>query len=105
MITFRLSDHRIFSTEKLRKNNLADTPNLFVDLYCLAPGQEQKLHRHEGSDKVYIVLEGRGRFRVGAEESDLEHGRGVLAPSGEEHAVRNASGEPLVVLVMMAPKP
>jgi quercetin dioxygenase-like cupin family protein len=105
MITFRLRDHRIFSPDKLKKNNLADTPNLFVDLYCLSPGQEQKSHRHEGSDKVYIVLEGRGRFRVGAEESDLESGLGVLAPSGEVHAVRNASDAPLVVLVVMAPKP
>jgi mannose-6-phosphate isomerase-like protein (cupin superfamily) len=105
MITFRLSDHRNFSPDKLRKNNLVDTPNLFVDLYCLSPGQEQKPHRHGGSDKIYIVLEGRGRFRVGTEESELEPGLGVLAPSGEEHAVRNASADPLVVLVMMAPKP
>jgi quercetin dioxygenase-like cupin family protein len=105
MITFRMSDHRIFSPEKLKKNNLAETPNLFVDLYCLEPGQEQKPHRHTGSDKIYIVLEGRGRFRVGSEESDLENGLGVLAPSGEEHAVRNATNDPLVLLVMMAPKP
>ena len=53
-----------FSEEKMQKNALFDSPRLFYDLYCLLPGQSQKVHAHEGSDKVYYVLEGTGRFTV-----------------------------------------
>ena len=94
-----------FSGEKMQKNALFDSPNLFYDLYCLLPGQAQKVHAHEGSDKVYYVLEGTGRFTVGDEESDLGQGNAVIAHSGEPHGVRNESGENLVLLVTMAPRP
>src|SRR5215217_7650229 len=94
-----------FSEEKMKKNSLFDSPNLFYDLYCLLPGQHQKVHEHEGSDKVYYVLEGSGRFTVGDEERDLPGGHAVIARAGEPHGVRNASGENLVLLVTMAPRP
>jgi mannose-6-phosphate isomerase-like protein (cupin superfamily) len=94
-----------FSEEKMQKNALFDSPHLFYDLYCLLPDQSQKVHAHAGSDKVYYVLEGTGRFTVGGEEKDLPQGHAVIAPAGESHGVRNASGENLVLLVTMAPKP
>jgi mannose-6-phosphate isomerase-like protein (cupin superfamily) len=94
-----------FSEEKLKKNALFDSQRLFYDLYCLLPGQHQKVHAHEGSDKVYYVLEGTGRFTVGSEEQDLPGGHAVIARAGEPHGVRNASGENLVLLVTMAPRP
>jgi mannose-6-phosphate isomerase-like protein (cupin superfamily) len=94
-----------FSEEKMKKNALFDSPRLFYDLYCLLPGQHQKVHAHEGSDKVYYVLEGTGCFTVGDEEQDLSEGHAVLARAGEAHGVRNASGENLVLLVTMAPRP
>ncbi|MDP9458316.1 MAG: cupin domain-containing protein [Actinomycetota bacterium] len=89
----------------MKKNALFDSPHLFYDLYCLLPGQAQKVHAHEGSDKVYYVLEGAGRFTVGDEESDLGQGSAVIARSGEPHGVRNESGQNLVLLVTMAPRP
>ena len=45
-----------FSSEKMKKVSLFDTDNFFCDIYCLEPGQFQKVHSHEGSDKVYLVL-------------------------------------------------
>ena len=89
----------------MNKNALFDSPHLFYDLYCLLPGQAQKVHAHEGSDKVYCVLEGTGRFTVGDEESDLGQGNAVIARSGEPHGVRNDTQENLVLLVTMAPRP
>lgn len=94
-----------FSEEKMKKNALFDSPHLFYDLYCLLPGQQQKVHAHEGSDKVYCVLEGIGRVTVGDEERDLERGHAVIAPAGEPHGVRNETDENLVLLVTMAPRP
>jgi mannose-6-phosphate isomerase-like protein (cupin superfamily) len=94
-----------FSEEKMKKNSLFDSPHLFYDVYCLMSGQAQKVHAHEGSDKVYYVLRGTGRFTVGYEEEDLGAGHGVIARAGVPHGVRNETGENLVILVTMAPIP
>ena len=94
-----------FSEEKMQKNALFDSPHLFYDAYCLLPGQAQKVHAHEGSDKVYYVLRGTGRFTVGDEERELPQGHAVIAPAGEPHGVRNETQENLVLLVTMAPRP
>lgn len=105
METRRLETAIAFSEEKMRKNSLFETEHLYCDLYCLLPGQFQKIHAHEGSDKVYTVLEGRGLFHVAGEEQELGAGVAVLARAGEPHGVRNASEEKLVLLVTMAPRP
>jgi mannose-6-phosphate isomerase-like protein (cupin superfamily) len=94
-----------FSEEKMKKNSLFDSPYLFWDAYCLLPGQSQKVHAHEGSDKIYYVLSGIGRFTVGDDEEDLGEGHAVIARAGAPHGVRNDTQENLVLLVTMAPKP
>ena len=94
-----------FADEKMQKVGLFETDRFFFDLYCLKPGQAQKVHVHAGSDKVYYVLSGRATVRVGAERQELTLGQAVLAPAGEEHGVTNAGEEPLTLLVFMAPKP
>ena len=94
-----------FSEEKMKKNSLFDSSHLFYDVYCLLSGQAQKVHAHEGSDKVYYVLRGTGRFTVGDEEEDLGAGHAVIARTGVLHGVRNETDENLVLLVTMAPRP
>src|ERR671914_423608 len=93
-----------FSEEKMKKNSLFDSPHLFYDAYCLLPGQAQKIHAHEGSDKVYYVLSGTGHFTVGDEEEDLGTGHAVIARAGAPHGVRNEAEKNLVLLVTMAPR-
>jgi len=94
-----------FADEKMQKVGLFETDQFFFDLYCLKPGQAQKVHTHAASDKVYFVLSGRATARVGGEQQELTPGQAVLAPAGQEHGVENASKEPLMLLVFMAPKP
>ncbi len=94
-----------FSLEKMQKVGLFSSERFFLDLYCLEPGQAQKPHAHEGSDKVYLVAEGRGRFHVGDEEATLGPGEALMASSGETHGIENDSEERLVVLTLMAPPP
>jgi mannose-6-phosphate isomerase-like protein (cupin superfamily) len=101
----RLGPSRRFDAAKMVKVSLFETPRMFCDLYCLEPGQSQKAHAHEGSDKVYAVIQGRARFEVGEEIAELGEGEAVLAPSGLRHGVANVSTAPLVVLVFMAPPP
>jgi hypothetical protein len=65
-----LSEFQQFSNEKMKKNNVFQTPRFFCDIYCFEPGQEQKGHTHVEQDKVYLVLQrnkcwvqGRGPWR------------------------------------------
>lgn len=94
-----------FNAEKLSKVSLFDTDKFFCDVYCFEPGQNQKVHTHEGSDKIYYVLEGKGQVTVGKTVKELKAGEITLAPSGEDHGVANKTQERLVILVFMAPKP
>jgi quercetin dioxygenase-like cupin family protein len=103
--TVELDRFRSFDAGGMRKRNLFETGRFFCDLYCLEAGQSQPPHAHAGSDKVYVVLEGEGTFRVGAEVEALGAGRAVLAPAGELHGVVNDGPGRLVCLVFMAPHP
>jgi len=105
MTVISLADFQTFSTEKMKKHNLFQTSRFFCDVYCFEPGQEQKGHVHPDQDKVYLVLEGQGTFRIGGQEQVLGPGQGTMAPAGEEHGVLNHSGSRLRVLVFMAPNP
>ena len=42
----RLEDFKQFSPEKMKKNNLFQTPRFFCDVYGFEPGQAQKGHVH-----------------------------------------------------------
>jgi mannose-6-phosphate isomerase-like protein (cupin superfamily) len=100
-----ISDLVRFSDDKMQKVPLFDSPSYFCDLYCLKPGQDQRIHTHEASDKIYFVVRGKGVFHIGGEERDLAEGELVIARPGQPHGVRNAFGEDLVLLVFMTPKP
>jgi len=104
METRRL-DARRFDPAKLQKLNLFQTPRFFCDVYCLAPGQAQRVHRHEAADKVYAVLEGEVVVQVGEERRTLVAGDAVLAPAGLDHGVENAGPGQAALLVFMAPGP
>ncbi|MBW3621879.1 MAG: cupin domain-containing protein [Armatimonadetes bacterium] len=100
-----LAERRRFSPEKMQKNSLIESDCLFYDLYCLEPGQQQNVHSHAASDKVYLTLEGRPTVQVGEESAVLEQGEAVVAPAGQDHGVSNPTEERAVLLVVMAPPP
>jgi len=94
-----------FSDVKMQKVPLFDSEKCFCDLYCLRPGQDQRVHTHEESEKIYIVLRGSGQFHIGGTERELAGGQAVIARPGEAHGVRNTGEQDLVLLVFMSPKP
>jgi quercetin dioxygenase-like cupin family protein len=94
-----------FSDEKMQKVSLFGSDHYFCDLYCLKPGQEQRVHRHKDSDKIYSVVEGTGHFHIAGEERSLRAGDIVIAKPEEDHGVRNEAGDNLVLLVFMSPRP
>jgi quercetin dioxygenase-like cupin family protein len=100
-----VKDHARLEPDRMAKIALATTERAQLDLYCVAPGQAQAPHRHADQDKVYYVVEGAGRFRLGAEETRLTAGEALVAPAGVEHGLANDGGEPLLVLVVVTPPP
>lgn len=105
MLKIRVGDHVKLQPDRMAKVALATTARAQLDLYCVAPGQTQKPHTHADQDKVYYVLEGRGRFAVGGEEQTLEAGEATVAPAGVEHGLVNDGPVPLLVLVVVTPPP
>src|SRR4051812_613837 len=101
----KIADLIRFSEEKMQKLPVFESPKYFCDLYCLKSGQDQRVHSHAESDKLYFVLQGRGIFHIAGEERELGAGEAVIARPGQEHGVSNAAPEDLVLLVFMTPRP
>ena len=101
----RIHDLIRFSDEKMQKLPVFESPKYFCDLYCLKPGQDQRIHSHSESDKIYFVLRGQGLFHIAGEERQLGEGETVIARPGQEHGVKNSSTADLVLLVFMTPRP
>ena len=94
-----------FSDEKMQKVPLFESAKYFCDLYCLKSGQDQRIHSHKDSDKIYFVLQGKGLFHIAGEEKELSSGEAVVARPGQDHGVKNSAAEDLVLLVFMTPRP
>ena len=77
-----VKEHAKFSLDKMAKIALATTDRAQLDLYCVGPGQQQKAHRHDDQDKIYYVLEGKGRFELGGKQERLGAGRGARGAGG-----------------------
>ena len=96
-------DHAGSRSEKFFKSTLFSGEFVMVGLNCLDANQTQNIHAHDGADKFYFVLEGKGRFVVGEEEREAEVGMLILAPAGIPHGATNIGNERLSLLVGMAP--
>ncbi len=99
------SGFRRFAADKMQKVSLFETPQMFCDVYCLEPGQAQKVHAHAGATKFYYVIEGEGTFVIGDATGTLGPGGIAWCAPEEAHGVENRGNVQLVVLVSMAPNP
>ncbi|MAG55413.1 MAG: cupin [Planctomycetes bacterium] len=103
--TLRPQDFAAFKAEKMGKATIFESERILVGLNCFEPGQEHPLHAHEGMDKVYQVIEGRGVFLLEGRELPMEPGVMLVAPEGIPHGIRNDGRERLVVTAILAPGP
>ena len=94
----------IFSTAKGTKADLVQGEHLFLGLNCFEPGQSQRVHRHEGADKFYLIVSGKARMAVGEDQFEAGPGALVWAPAGIPHGVV-AVLERTVMMIGMAPPP
>ena len=105
MIVRNAASKAEFSDRKMGKTQLLSGRQLFSGLNCFLPGQAHSLHSHAGQDKLYFVLEGRGKVIVGDDTESVEAGDLVLAREGVPHGVENPGPGNLVVMAVMAPPP
>jgi len=98
------AEHAVYSAHKMGKATIFESPRLLVGLNAFEPGQQHALHAHAGQDKVYYVLEGRGRFLLEGCELEMKAGDLLVAPEGVPHGVHNTGPARLLVLAVLAPR-
>lgn len=101
----RPGDHAVYSSEKMGKATLFESPRLLVGLNAFEPGQQHALHAHAGQDKVYSVVEGEGLLLLEGRELPMAAGDLLVAPEGVPHGIRNTGKDRLLVLAILAPSP
>ena len=93
-----------FNPEKASKVDLFRGEHLFAGLNCFEPGQTQAVHTHAGADKLYFLVTGKARMRVGDESREAVAGDLIWAAAGVPHGVELAL-ERTVMLVAIGPSP
>ncbi|MFN2589508.1 MAG: hypothetical protein ABR518_01905 [Actinomycetota bacterium] len=100
-----LTDFVHFSDHDVRREIVFEAPNLWCQLLCLARTQTYGPVRDDDSDAVLVVLAGEGAFMVDGKRKRVGQWGSVLVTAGQEVTVRNASVDPLVVMLTAAPPP
>jgi quercetin dioxygenase-like cupin family protein len=93
-----------FAPARMTKLDCFRSDRLLVGLNCFEPGQEQKVHAHDGADKFYFVVSGKASFVLGDRTLAARAGDLILAPAGVPHGVARTL-ERTVLLVAIAPAP
>jgi mannose-6-phosphate isomerase-like protein (cupin superfamily) len=77
--------------------------NLSVTWVDVPPGAEQRLHSHEDSEQVYVIVRGRGRMYVSGDDEDVGEGDLVFIPPATDHGITNDGSETLVYVSAASP--
>jgi mannose-6-phosphate isomerase-like protein (cupin superfamily) len=80
---------------------LLRTGQLSAGIYRLRRGDEDQQRPHH-EEEVYLVMEGRGRFRIGDQDFVAEPGALLTVPARVEHAFHSITDD-LLLLVFFAP--
>ena len=89
-----------FSEDEARHETLYESEHLWSQVICLQAAQGVGPMTDPTSDAMATVLAGEVAVQVGMGQWEA-----VLVPHGEELTVRNASDQPSVVLLVLAPPP
>ena len=92
-----------YRSSRYGKATLFENEHILVGLNCLQPGQSMEKHAHEVQVRFYLVLEGKGRVRVGEEDKEAEPGLVIWIPAGHAHTIENTGSEPMIMLAGIAP--
>lgn len=103
---FSLKEAKEFRERTFVRKRLFETSNIHFNLYCIAPGQQNPLHRHPISDEILYFVEGSGECVVGADRYPVNAGDLVLVPKDVPHSIRNThTSENMVCILAQSPLP
>ena len=60
-------------------------------------------HAHQARSRFYVVMEGKGRVRVGDKQGEAKAGLVIYVPVGYSHRLVNSGNERMVLLVGINP--
>jgi mannose-6-phosphate isomerase-like protein (cupin superfamily) len=90
-----------FNDDKRSHETIWSDDHTSINLLCMKPGQEVTTHTHHGNH-IWMVMEGKGEFLSGGKTSVIEVGQIVIVPPFEDHGIKNASTENLVIASLTA---
>ena len=105
MKTLDIRDLVHFSDDEPRRRTLIESERLWSEIVCLQQSQGMGPVRDDGSDGILVVLAGEVAAQVGKGRARMKQWEAVDVPAGLELTLRNASEEPAVVLLVVAPPP
>ena len=105
MKTRKVTDLVHFEDDAARTEILYETPRLFSQVVCVQGSQGIGPMSDASSDGIVVVLAGEIATQVGKTRARMRQWESALVPAGEELTLRNASEEPSVVLLVLAPPP
>ena len=105
MKTLDIRDLVRFSDDEPRRRTLIEGERLWSESICLQGAQGIGPIRDDRADGVVVVLAGEVATQVGKGRARMKQWETVEVPAGLELTVRNASDEPSVVLLVVAPPP
>jgi glyoxylate utilization-related uncharacterized protein len=103
--TLDIRDLVHFSNDEPRRQTLVEGERLWSEIVCLQAAQGVGPIRDDDSDGIVVVLAGEVATQVGKGRARMKQWEAVDVPAGMELTIRNASEEPAVVLVVVAPPP
>ena len=105
MNTRKVTDLVHFEDDAARTEVLYETRRLFSQVVCVQGSQGIGPMSDASSDGIVVVLAGEIATQVGKTRARMRQWESALVPAGEELTLRNASEEPSVVLLVLAPPP
>jgi glyoxylate utilization-related uncharacterized protein len=103
--TLDIRDLVAFSDDGARRRTLVESEHLWSEIVCLQGSQGIGPLLDDGADGLLVVLAGEVAAQVGKGRARMKQWEAVEVPAGSELTVRNASAEPSVVLLTVAPPP
>jgi mannose-6-phosphate isomerase-like protein (cupin superfamily) len=94
-----------FSEEGAQRRTLFETGQIWSEVICIQGAQGVGPMTDADSDAVVAVLAGEVSAQVGGGRVRIGQWESVLVPAGEQLTIRNASAEPAVLLLVLAPPP
>jgi quercetin dioxygenase-like cupin family protein len=94
-----------FSEEEARRSVLYDSERVFAQVICLQDNQLLGPVSDPESEGIVAILAGEVAAQIGKGRARLKQWETALVPPGDDLTLHNASAEPAVVLLVLAPPP